>query len=81
MKVRELKQLIEELSDEMDIFIDDGQEELFTGARIDNITESCEDLTVVGYVLVGERTFTNENTERVPKQLKPPFDDDPGETR
>jgi len=81
MKVRELKRLIEELPDDFDIFIDDGREELFSGARIDNLTESFDDPTVIGYVIVGERVFTNENTERLPKQLKLPFDDDPGETR
>jgi hypothetical protein len=76
MKVHELKALLENLPDQFDIFIDDGREELFSGARIDNLTESIEDDTVIGYVLVGERLATDESGEKLPEQLKLPFGED-----
>ena len=61
MKVQELIDTLSKLQSDKDIFID-GDKEVYGQINVEPITESCEDPTVIGYIILEDR------------QLKLPFE-------
>jgi len=56
MKVRELIEMLKTLNQDMEIYAAIGAED--GAVRIEPVTQSCDDDTVIGYMITDDRTET-----------------------